>query len=127
MNICPAQETLGAMGPLGQLAPPDVKAAPPPELSKADKEKHKFYEMMKEKNWLFNAQGAKGNPAGGKWQRFIDKDTEESKAMKAEYQKLPRNSPQQQAFRADWLRKQYETWQDGQGNQKGRKLGGNKG
>lgn len=106
-------------------APADVKTLPADELGEAPstvqlpkgmtmKEfmcKKDYFEALAVNDFEFDAQGYKGNPAGGKWQRYIaHKATPQT--VKDEYKSLKHRPDLQRAFRADWARKEYMKFQE---------------
>ena len=70
----------------------------------SDMEDAAFYNDMRAKKFMFPARGEKGNPAGGRWQRYINGKSEESKADKVKYNKLQGQTTAQAKFRANWLK-----------------------
>ena len=77
---------------------PDVTAIDP------DMEDAGFWNDMQGKHFVFQARGEKGNPAAGRWQRYINGKSDASKADKAKYTKLQGQTSAQAKFRAAWLR-----------------------
>ena len=80
------------------------------DLKNLDEPRAKFFKVMADKNWEFDARGAAGNPAGGQWQRFINSKTDAGRDTKKRYEALGRNPEAQRAFRANWLKDTYQEW-----------------
>ncbi len=68
-----------------------------------------YFEELKKNNFEFQVQGNKGNPAGGRWQRYINNP--KNATAKKEYVELGNNKNLQREFRAKWARMEYEKFQ----------------
>ncbi len=88
-----------------------MQAVPDGMSRKFFEENTKYYEDLRAVDFMFDARGGKGNPAGGRWQRYINGKSEEAKQEKAKYTELSWSPKLQREFRAAWVKREYEKFQ----------------
>ncbi|CAK0831106.1 unnamed protein product, partial [Prorocentrum cordatum] len=69
-----------------------------------------YWAQAKEQNFRFNARGSKGNPMGGKWQRYINNP--QNAEEKKQYEAKKGDTEAQQQHRQQWLRKNFDVFME---------------
>eukprot|EP00959_Pyramimonas_sp_CCMP1952_P456867 9473879-Pyramimonas_sp.AAC.2 len=67
---------------------------------------YKYWKKLQANDFVFPAQGFKGNLAGGRWQRHIN--NKRGREDKEKYEALKGDQSALEKFRADWARKLFE-------------------
>ena len=73
-------------------------------------QEQKFWEAAREKGFNFLAQGKKGNPMAGRFQRWLN--APEHAKDKKQYAALQSNRAEQQKWRQRWAQKRYDEYME---------------